>query len=258
MSELRKIIKEIILQVGSPGDPGYPGRPAIPEYYETKTVTVCGYVWYTYDGDSGIPIRSPGYEPGFGGGFFQWECWPETVTIYHPPQPAIPAIPPTPPTPDIIIRNLNIGWNSHSRTIDPIGRGEFLQYNLGAGVTGAVFGVGLKGMDDGTPAQYAHALVFDVSGIRLYERGKVGQKLYGLPPAGTVLRIYRDWNKAGNKISYYVKKADGSTIIEASTTTTISSLAKLYVYSWLYTGGDRVPEADYLMGEVMFAKTQDA
>lgn len=258
MSELSKITNERIIKEATAGSPGYPGQPYIPAYSVETTVTVCKYVWYPGDGSSGIPRYNPGsgYDnPTYNTGFYVWECAPVTTTITYPAQPYIKAVPAVPPTPAEIIYNLNIGWNSHSRTIDPIGRGEYVQYNLGTGITGAVIGVGFKGLDFGLPSQYTHALVADVAGVKLYESGVAGQELTNIQLSNTYIRIYR--HATNNHLYYHLQKASGESIAVKSATPIIPRLAKFYVYAWLYTGGDRVPETDFLTGEVQAAQTLD-
>jgi len=171
--------------------------------------------------------------------------------VCYPAQPEIPAIPPTPPTPEVIIQNLNIGWNAHSRTVDKLGRGEYLQFTFGTGSRGVV-GIALAYLEGGLPEQHLHGLVIDVTGIKVYEAGVVKETIETVQVVDTVIRIYRQ--EEDNSIVYHVQNAAGGSTAVQSTAPLLSKLAKYYVYSWLYMGGDVVPENDYLEGEVQFAE----
>lgn len=256
---LTKQIETLLYIPASPGTPGYPGQPYVPPYCATEeTITVCGYVWYAGDGGSGIPIGSPGYgDTPPGAGFWQWECWEMPgATICYPAQAEIPAVPPTPPTPEILIQNLNIGWNSHSRTIDKLERGDYLQFNLGTGSCG-IIGVGHRYLEEELPTQFTHGVVIDVTGIKIYESGIVKTELDSVQVVDSVIRIYRSLENK-KKIVYYVDKADGTSIAVESSVNLFSDMEKLFVWTWLYTGGDVVPEYDYLTGEVQFSAAAPA
>ena len=192
-----------------------------------------------------------GYGTPPSAGYWAWECVPDSVTTCYPAQPEIPAVPATPPTPDIIIRDLHIGWNAHSRTIDPLGLGEYLQFTFGTGSRGIV-GLGLRYLEGGLPEQHLHGLVIDVNGIKVYESGVVVQTIETVQVVDTIIRIYRQ--DEDNSVVYHVQNAAGGSTAVKSTVPLSSRLAQMYVFTWLYTGGDVVPEYDYLEGEVQFAE----
>ena len=192
-----------------------------------------------------------GYDTPPSAGFWQWECVPTDVTTCYPEQAEVPAVPPTPPTPEVLIQDLRIGWNSHSRTIDMLERGDYLQFTFGTGSCG-IIGVGHRYLEEALPTQFMHGLVIDVTGIKIYEAGVVKTTLETVQVVDSVIRIYRSLEN-NKKIVYYIDKADGTSIAIESSVNLFSDMEKLFVWTWLYTGGDIVPEYDFLSGEVQFA-----
>ena len=250
MTTLTKTIEEIYYAPASPGDPGSPGSPYIPAYCAEVTGTVCGMVWYAGDDGSGlvIPDMGGGYGGHPSGGFFQWECWEESSVVCYPEQPEVPSIPPTPPTPEIRIRNLNIGWNSHSRSIEDIETENYIVLTFGTGTTGALVVLGKDHRDSEMPSQFSHGIAVDVSGIKVYENGVLKQTLEAVQSSLSEVRIYRrDWFE----IIYHVIQADGDDVIVRSAAPITWKYGRLYAYSWLYTGGDKVLTMDIVSGEIV-------
>lgn len=243
---------------GNPGTPATPGTPARPAYCATSSVDVCEWIpnpaityrWELvpayFDGLRWVPAHyeSVPYVNGVHlydlGGIptVVGSCHTKDVTTCYPAQAAIPGDPGLPPTPSQIITSQNLGWNSHSRAIDPLDVDAILNFTVSAGVRGVFVGVGGAGLDGQPIGVYNHGMLIDASGVWVFELGVKVHQLAASHTSLTALQIERGYD---GSITY---RADASEYVSA----TLPGSGTLYPYAYMYSGGDRIMCASYTAG----------
>ena len=239
MTTLRKDITTEIIP-GNPGVPATSGCPARPAYCATE---------YTKRLYGAVYVYNPGNEIGTGVHTtpeMRWTTVLEPVEVCHPAVPAIAGSAGVPPTVQQISVSLNSGWNSSARSIDHIPHGNFVQYSVAPGAGGVFLGLGVAGKDRQAIGAFSHGLLADLSGVWVYEAGATMIRLSLTFDGTEKLRITR---QADGSIVYLLVK--GSQTV-AHTSAVPGLNAPLYVYGYLYSGGDSVNSADIITGEVQY------
>lgn len=261
MSILSKDMTTTVIP-GNPGVPAVQGSPGHPAYCQTSTHTV--EVYYSQDVSTWttIPNSNPnamgqGYNANslvINQGSMTLVRY-ETVTIdtCYPAEPSIPSSPGIPPTPSQLITSMNLGWNSSARSVNPLALDGCLVYRLSQGIHGALYGVGVAGLDGEQPSVFPHAILVDQSGIHAMEHGSITHTFYNTQIPNAELRIYRG---ADNTIHYVVARGNSpeikvhKSLIPAS----VSPSVTVYVYGHLYSSGDKGMTAEFRAGAVVYGR----
>ena len=231
MSTLKKNSTTTIIP-GNPGVPSTPGSPYIPA--RCYSVPVFSY----------HPILIP---PGpYFAAVSSWNTTSRLVTQCSQDVAAVPASPGIPPTPQQISQSLNKGWNSWARSIDQIPKGDFFQFAVAPGVSGAFLGLGVRGMEGQGVHTFPHGLLADLSGVWVYESGVKVLRLSLSYSGADALRIVR---QSDGSIAYLLIQASGTV---AHPSAVPGSILPLYGYGYLYSGGDSINSADITTGEVQY------
>ncbi len=230
-------IKIISGVAGSPGVAGSAGSPAIPGHYQTTEKYVTSYVW--------VPA-GPGRLSLIG--YNSPTLTTVTTTVWIPAIPAVPATSGTPATPGQLLRIFNKGWNSHSRSRYSLDNNEGIIFSCATGIEGAVIGIDKKNSSHNS-AGYEHGIVVDSAGVKVYENGAVTTTLTSQQSAVTEIRIYR---QEDNTIVYCLVTGTETLVYKSLVPLTISPIAALYGYAWLYASGDIITESELLSGQVQF------
>jgi hypothetical protein len=199
----------------------------VPAWYVNGVlVQAAYYTWVAYIygvrfGDQGFN----GYAPNI------YACTTTTQYVCTPAVAAVPSIPGIPATPSQVIVSLNVGWNSHSRSITTLDEGSYLAFTLDPANTGTFVGVDVAGKDPQQPALFPHGLMIDPSGVYVYESGNVVTQLAGGYTSLTEFHIER---RPDGTVQYTVDTARYTSTVPASSTD------DLYVYTLLYSGNDRL------------------
>lgn len=203
-------------------------------------------------GDDPVPGQpgSPGYgDEGLGAWVWLVDYVIPASTVCYPAVPEVPSIPAIPATPDEIFYDLNQGWNSHSRSIEPLYVEEFIDLNCQTGITGALIGIDTKGKDFYHPSSAKHGIIVDVSGVKVFENGVIVQTIKNQQISTSDIRIYR---QADNSVVYCIITDSETLIVESGAAITQWPITPLFVYARLWSGGDQVTESEMLTGEVQF------
>ena len=226
-----------------PGDPGQAGVPATiaqPGYWSLVPQTVCTDV---------VKVIPPEYNPltGTGGlpvSFKLGEtCVTSYVYVYTPPTAASDGIPYAAPTPAQIDISLNVGWNSYARSIGKLDAGNYLDYKIKMGTTGALLAVGYAGLEGNPIGSFTHGLMTDVSSISVFESGVVVATLAVNQPT-TQIRIAR---LVDGRIVYGIDTG----VFHISAAPAYLPPEDLYVYGMLYSGYDEVSTAAFVAGDLL-------
>ena len=158
--------------------------------------------------------------------------------VYVPPTAGTTAIVTTPSTPATLKRVAREAWDTSSRSVEPLSRGQFFKFSA-TGV-GAFVGVGRAGLDGAEMGAFVAAFVVDVAGLHVYEYGNYKKRLHTTSHPEFELRIF-----LGDTLTCMF----GSSAF-------VSEVAlppgDLYVYGHLYKSGDRLNNAAYADGAVQF------
>ena len=244
---LTKSIKATYIP-GDPGMPATPGSPYVPAYCATTSYNQCGWIpnpavtykWVpvtsTLSDGSTVTyyVWSPLYNglPLYGGVQLQiWACTTQYSTVCYPEVAAIPGTPGLPATPSQLLYTMNVGWNTHSRTIGKLENEGFLRFTVDPANTGLFMGVDTVGKDAQNLYSFKHGMLFDLSGVWVFENGAQVAQLMLVFDGTVEMRIER--------------RIDGSiTYVAGSTSYTsaakVSPAAELYIYGQMYTSNDRV------------------
>lgn len=150
----------------------------------------------------------------------------------------------------VLEMRMDKGWNAWARSLDPIQVGNFYQSTVPPNVEAAFFAIGQKGYDGRSIGNFQHGIMVDVGGVTVRENGihKAGLKsLHGLD---SKIKIFRD--ESGDVI-YVVTTGTETTFYKSQVSRTENVAFPLYVYAYLYSGGDRVETNEFLAGKVQFA-----
>lgn len=226
-----------------PGDPGNPGSPAVigsSAYYSVENVTTCGlsvsYVTYCGTNESltsgaqgsncvSLPVTTT-------------SCVTTPVLTYHPAVAASPGVPYAAPTAAQINISLNVGWNSYASSIGKLVAGQYLNYTIKAGTTGALLAVGYASKEGDPISAFTHGLMTDISTISVFESGALVATL-GANAPGTQIRIAR---LNDGRVVYSV-----GNVSHTSTAPAYLPSEDLYVYGMLYSGYDEVSSAAFVV-----------
>lgn len=223
---------------GSPGVPATPGSPAKPAYCATAPVNVCEWVlnpavtWVNGQPYvNGLPLLNAGVQLSI------FTCHTVNQTTCYPAQAAVPGSPGLPPTPSQIITSKNVGWNSHSRAINPLAVDSMLTFSVAAGVHAVFVGLGPADMDGSPLNAFDYGMMLDASGVHVFENGSQGIQLATGFNSGTIFQIVRNGD---GEIIYIVDEDE-----EHTSATEADNGDTLYPYVYMYSGGDRVLCASY-------------
>lgn len=142
------------------------------------------------------------------------------------------------------------GWNAWARSIEPLQAGYFFQATLPEGVEAAFFALGVKDSDGLHISSFQHGLMIDTGGITVRERGlhKTGLKSpYSL---SSKVKIFRD---ESGMVVYVVTTGTETKFYKSLVDRAEHSALPLYIYCYLYSGGDRVETNEFIAGRVQFA-----
>jgi len=101
---------------------------------------------------------------------------------------------------------LNKGWNTSSRTVNPLANEQFIQFYCMDGIRGAFLGVAPKNLDHWGIHLFSHALIVDREGIQVMEKGVLKEVMSTRQKAVQDIRIYRH---ADNTVVYVVTTSPG-------------------------------------------------
>lgn len=247
---------------GTPATPGIPGRAAycvtnwVPtcEWIPNPSVTISHYLktvshdaskgWYPKQvlfaryALNGVTFADVPADHQFSVGttslngvpLYVHSCYNKAVKTCYPAVAAVPPSPGTPPTPSQVITSLNLGWNSYSRSIDPVGVGESITFTL-ANNYGTFIALGTVAEEGQNIALFNWGLMVDVSGVKVMENGVVVATLASSYNSLTAFSIDRNFD---GTLTY---RAD---LAEYTTLTPPALSEVLYAFAHLYSGGDRV------------------
>lgn len=243
MSQLYKT-KKVTVVPGNPGSPEIPGHPATEEitisslaalreygsfenFYASDLFTASGYEYITF------PV-------------IYWESIETIITI--PASPAVPSIPAVAPTPTQISYSLNYGWNSWARSIDPLTTGKYFECAIPPSTSGAFIGIGPQGMEAPDIGRFKNGLVFDKTGVKVFESGEVVATLRAPFLWASKMRIFR---RSNNEIVYVIVTAK-ETIVYLSAVKQYRGFVPLYAYGFIYSSGEVINAASLTTGKVSF------
>lgn len=216
-----------------PGDPGAPGAIAEPGYWYSEPHVSCSFVRRTADNAT----------PTFTRVYWAYECTTSYTPVYRPATASSSGTPYRAPTPAQIIVSLNVGWNSHARTVGKLDAGKYLEYSIKMGTTGALLAVGHAGQEGSPIELFTHGLMTDVSSINVFEGGVVVATLATNQPT-TKIRIAR---LTDGRIVYGVDTG----VFHISSAPGYLPAEDLYVYAMLYSGYDEVSSAAFVTGDLL-------
>lgn len=158
--------------------------------------------------------------------------------VYVPPTAGTTTIVPVPSTPATLKRVAREAWDTSSRSVEPLSRGQFFKFSV-TGV-GAFVGVGRAGLDGAQMGAFVVAFVVDVAGLHVYEYGVYKKRLHTTSHPLFELRIF-----FGDVLTCMFESSAfvGEVAVPAG---------DLYVYGHLYKSGDRLNNAAYADGAVQF------
>lgn len=242
-----------------PGEPATPGTPPSPPRCWNRETEVCEWIknftltfirtWspaiyhsngklfkegYWYDRPTAFGrFRevSPGvYESG------HYACHTKEKVFCDNGSPGSPGTPGKPPTKSQKNTSLNVGWNSHSRSIAQLQNDYYFRTTVDPSNSAAFFGIDSYGKDAQPLTSYRHGLMLDRSGVWVFEHGAPSVQLLGGFHGETVIRIER---RSDGTIRYV---ASGASHTSAAR---VDAGEALYVYGRLNTGLDRVLSAAF-------------
>ena len=158
--------------------------------------------------------------------------------VYVPPTAGTAAISPVSETPTTLKRVAREAWDTSSRSVDPISRGQFFTFSA-TGV-GAFVGIGRAGLDGAQMGAFVVAFVVDVAGLHVYEYGRYKKRLHTTSHPSFELRVF-----FGDVLTCMFESA-------AFVGEVVPPAGDLYVYGHLYKSGDRIKDAAYATGAVQF------
>ncbi len=239
---------------GISGSGGIAGHPAIPAYCETRDVSQCSWVpnpaltwqWELIPEWNGIPahydnvpyVNGIKLVPPSSVQITLYKCGLVPVTTCHAYQPAVTSIPAVPASPAQYRVDKNLGWtNGRARSIAAFAVGTAIRFRVDPSSLGVFVGLGMDGQNTQALETFAHGLMIDGNGVRVYEDGVFVNTLASSFSGTTEFLISRPWSITG-AVTYAI--SGGS-----SYSSTIPALGPMYAYAALYSGGDIIPEAGY-------------
>ena len=145
---------------------------------------------------------------------------------------------------------LDKGWNAWARSIDPLEAGNFFQATLPVGIEAAFFALAPKGYDGRHISSFSHGVMINVGGITVREKGTHKAGLNSSYTLSSKVKIFRD--ESG--VIYYVVTTGTETKFYKSPLVRQENQAfPLYIYGYLYSGGDRVETNEFIAGRVQEA-----
>ena len=167
-------------------------------------------------------------------------------TIWVPPVAGTPGTPSLPTTYTEIRVIKNKGWNTWARSIEQLTKASFFNFTCYKANEGLFLGVGPSSQLGNPISSFSHAIIADVSGIKVYEFGVV---------VATLLVAYSELSNI--KIFY---QADGSVVYVVTTSTEtlvhtssiLYTLTEAYIYGYIYSSDDEVLSHEYITGSVQY------
>ncbi|HBA73480.1 MAG TPA: hypothetical protein DCZ63_15195 [Geobacter sp.] len=223
---------------------GYDGAPVYPSQYSSmgKTLLVPGVnVPPIGASNINVPIFPSGYT-----------VKSATVTTTYPAHAPIKG---SGESPSEIQRTLfyDKGWNSWARSIDPLLPGHFFQANVSENIAAAFFGIGKKGMDGRNVNGFSHGIMVDGGSVSIFEAGRAQRTLNGEHLATSDIKIFRGND---NLINYAITTGSETIVLPAVNLVEESTMEPLYVYCYLYSGGDIVLDAEFAEGAVQYGSAE--
>lgn len=192
--------------------------------------------WYEEQfGPGGIPISTSQYDTYI-------------VSVFVPRQLAVPAVPAVPATPAQIDYLLNVGWNTHARTINPVEKENSVAFEVNSAAHGIFLGLGVKNKDGDTVSTFNHGILVDGTGIWALERGAKVKRVKLSPDEGSTIKIFRQQD---NKVVYFVTTGT-ETLLHVSSVPVQNTI--LYGYGYLYSSGDAIISPAFITGQVQFGR----
>jgi hypothetical protein len=247
-----------------PALPANPGSPAIAGYYSTAPVTSCSYtlnpaVSYFWQVVQAHTTTVPPVYYGLAAGYYAviathyygpyptlaaaiavygpqyiYSCHTTYVTTWHPPVAAVPATLAQPAAPAQMVVNYNLGWNSWSRSVLPLVVGDQFVSAVASGAAGVFIAVDEVGKEGLPLTSFPLGLMVDGNGVTAFLNGH---------PDTTLLPAY-----TGLTELYIRRNVNGTLTVAADAQEkTIPSWTSgdLYIYVYMYSGGDRITCAAY-------------
>jgi len=247
---------------GTSSVPGVPVAQGTPPYYSTESVSVttCRPTLCS----TAPTISSPSFSSiiGSGGHNAPQPCSQamicttsiQLVSTFHPATPGTPGtigVAGISGTSAELIEHLNAGWNSHSKSIDKLIRGEYLSYYVNEGVGGVLLSIGIDGKDNNKITEFSHSILVERAGILIFENGVKIKTIRNSYTSDSLIRLYR---QADNKVICVVVTGS-ETLIHVFDNDAHDLLnTPLNVYAHLYIADDVVEHASYKIGKVHFGE----
>ena len=162
--------------------------------------------------------------------------------------PIFPSVTAIPATSNEIKYIRRQGWNSHSRTVNPIAVGEGLNFSCATGISGLIVGLASAGFTLNT-SSYHHGFSVDSGGVKILENGIVTDILFPQQLNSTEIRLYR---QDDNTIVYYAEDGDQTYIYKSNVTGFDDRSFPLFGFAWIYSSGDVVTDYELITGQVQF------
>jgi len=135
---------------------------------------------------------------------------------------------------------LNRGWNTSSRTVNPLVAGDYLEFNLAEGITGLYIAIAPINFDDKVHSRFTHGLMFSLDGVMVFESGSIIATLASAVDPDALYRIYR---RADNSVAYAIISDGTAVLYESAADLPLAAPFDLYGYSFLYSSGDTITDA---------------
>ena len=158
--------------------------------------------------------------------------------VYIPPTAGVEPVPSVPATPSRLVRVVLTSWDTSSRSVEPISKGEFLKFSV-SGV-GAFVGIGRAGLDGAQIGEFPLAFSVDGAGLHVYEYGNYKKRLHTTSHSSFELRIF-----FGSALTCMFESSAFVSDVDLPP-------GNLYVYGYLYKSDDRIKDAAYATGAVQF------
>lgn len=165
------------------------------------------------------------------------------VRVWIPPDPGFPAVPDIKPRVDYITNN---GWNTQARSINPLVRGQYYDFNCSDGIYGAFLGIAKDLKDMQKTSLFTHALIVDRNGVTAYESGEAKRIIKSHQKSISNIRIYR---QEDDSIVYVVTTGTESLVY---TSTERYREPSAYIYGYLYSSGDKILSSSFKSGKVVY------
>lgn len=199
--------------------------------------------WYppVFPGGGGPPTT-----PGSSGGVvYELVCHLDKVWI--PPVPYDPGEPAIPYSPADIIHKERHGWNSWSRSKEPIVKGQAYTFHCDK-PQGACLALGPVHFLGRNVSAFSHAFMLDPSGIKIYEDNTEVDNLKVFFNASTVLRLY--YQEDGTIV--YTIHTGNETLVFTSTNPNTFDDSATYVYGYLFSSEDRLLSSSFIDSSVQY------